>query len=105
MPIYDFKCEECGNEQHEITLSIRENVPEPECCGTRMIRDYRTGRGHNAGYDKPILSDALGVHPSQLKAEQVRHPDREYTPDGRLVIRSHQDRERYLKQDGYHDLN
>ena len=70
-----------------------------------MDRDYSTGRAHSAGYDRPILSDALGLHPSTADAERAKHPDREYTPNGRLIIRSHQDRERYLREDGYHDNN
>ncbi len=105
MPIFKFKCARCGQTREEITLSLSEAVPELECCDGVMDRDYSAGQSYQAGYDKPILSDALGLHPSLAEADRIKHPDREYTPNGRLIIRSHQDRERYLREDGFHDNN
>ena len=104
MPIYDYVCEKCGSPHTEITTSIKEDVPTVEHCGQPMDRNYRT-RSFSAGYSKPILSEGLGVMPNQVKDAMKLHPNREYTPDGRLVMRSHADRERYLKEDGFHDNN
>ncbi len=104
MPAYDFNCPECGKPLCEITLSIHEDVPTPKCCGGPMDRVYGS-RGFSTGYSVPILSDALGVMPNQVAEARTLHPDREYTPDGRLVMRSHQDRNRYLREDGFHDNN
>jgi len=70
-----------------------------------MHRDYSGSGRWQAGYSTPILSDGLGVMPGQVGDARKLHPDREYTPDGRLVIRSHADRNRYLKEDGFHDNN
>jgi hypothetical protein len=57
------------------------------------------------GYQTPILSDALGVHPSQIAEAQSKFPHHNFTPDGRMVIRSHTERNRILKELGFHDRN
>jgi hypothetical protein len=107
MPIHWYKCSKCGQEHSELTMSVQEDPPEVKHCKVVMDRDYsvRSRHGFSAGYSTPILSDGLGVMPHQLDQARAAHPDREYTPDGRLVMRSHADRERYLKEDGYHDNN
>jgi hypothetical protein len=105
MPEYRYTCGACGKARREITVSITEKVPSPRCCRRVMGRDYRSNVSFKAGYDKPILSDGLGVMPNQIPEAMTLHPDREYLPDGRLVMRSHTDRNRYLKEDGYHDNN
>lgn len=106
MPDYRYVCDKCGATANKLTMSIKEEVPAgDECCGQLMHRDYRGSGKFQAAYSKPILSDGLGVMPNQVNAARKLHPDREYTPDGRLVIRSHADRNRYLKEDGFHDNN
>lgn len=107
MPIYNYRCSVCGAVHTEVTTSIHQDVPQVDHCGVPMGRDYSLNSRHSfsAGYSKPILSDGLGVMPKQLDQARALHPDREYMPDGRLVMRSHRDRERYLREDGYHDNN
>jgi hypothetical protein len=105
MPIYHYLCDKCGQPQEALSMSVKEGPPTLECCGQEMGRDYSTGKTHQAGYSKPILSDGLGVMPNQIAEARKLHPDREYTDDGRLVMRSHADRNRYLKEDGFHDNN
>jgi hypothetical protein len=105
VPEYNYKCGKCGEPKKALTMSIKEDVPQLECCGQIMDRDYSSAAKFSAGYSKPILSDGLGVMPNQLAEARKLHPDREYTPDGRLVMRSHADRNRYLKEDGFHDNN
>lgn len=37
MPVYDFKCDICGEEQHDIVLKITHTKEDtPLCCGERM---------------------------------------------------------------------
>lgn len=57
----------------------------------------------------PILSDALGVHPSQVaeataQAHSVGVPT-EFRPDGRAVLRSPEHRKRFAEALGFYDLN
>lgn len=54
-------------------------------------------------YEKPIFSDALGVHPSQINEAKQKFPHHEFTPDGRMILRSHTQRNRAMKDLGYHD--
>jgi hypothetical protein len=109
MPLHYYVCGTCGKEDQALTMAAQEAPPAvlcSECNDQPMDRDYspriaRTG----AAYSNPILSDGLGVMPNQVSQARKLHPDREYLPDGRLVMRSHADRNRYLKEDGFHDNN
>jgi hypothetical protein len=55
------------------------------------------------GYDSPLLSDALGVHPSQIAEAKRRFPHHNFAPDGRMILGSHYERKRVLKDLGMHD--
>lgn len=108
MPQYTFKCEKCGEETTELTLSVREAIPEPKCCGDAMDRSYDTKSPYKAAYDTPVLSRTLAIPDEKQRAEMMRrYPNREYLPgkDGRLVMRSHQERNRILKEEGMVDLD
>jgi hypothetical protein len=49
------------------------------------------------------LSEALGVHPSQIDEARRRFPHHEFAPDGRMVIKSVAHRKKVLKELGYAD--
>lgn len=57
----------------------------------------------------PILSDAMGVHPSQIQeamAFDARHGvPTEYTPDGRPILLDRWHRKRYAEAHGFYDRN
>lgn len=61
------------------------------------------------GWSKPVESDALSVHPSQVKEAMER--DRahgvptEYTPDGRPIIRSYAHKRALMRSLGVHENN
>ena len=54
-------------------------------------------------YAKPVLSDAMGVHPSQVPQHRRMHPDIPITDDGRVICRSHAERNRIMKKLEFHD--
>lgn len=58
-------------------------------------------------YSRPVLSDALAVHPKQVKEAiedaRKRGVPTEFAPDGRPLIRSRQHRNAYLRAYGFHD--
>jgi hypothetical protein len=62
---------------------------------------------HAAGW--PILSDALGVHPSQIAeamaANRKAGVPTEYTKDGRAVVTDPGHRKRLARSLGIHDRN
>jgi hypothetical protein len=55
----------------------------------------------------PIISDALAVHPRQVKEAiadaRAKGVPTEFLPDGRPVLSSRSHRKRYLKAYGFHD--
>jgi hypothetical protein len=86
---------------------------ERETNGTAQ-RGLVTTRGtpvsvdHNitGAYHKPIRSFALGIPNKKQQAEFMRlHPDAEFDPEGRRVIRTSEDRRQILKQEGLVDYD
>lgn len=104
MPLYVYLCDACGNSISEVR-SIREETPDnmPCDCGELMYRDYSGGTIKKPAYDKPILSNALGINPAEMAEIKKANPHHEYTPDGRRVLRSHSEWKRALKEAGYTD--
>lgn len=71
-----------------------------------MTRDPFPGVGSTGlEYDKPILSDSLGVMPNQVADHRRRYPDIPMLDDGRVVIRSHAEGKRIRKTLGFYDKN
>lgn len=58
---------------------------------------------------KPILSDALAVHPKQVEEARrdalAKGVPTEFLPDGRPVLRSRAHRKAYLRAYRFHDRN
>lgn len=60
----------------------------------------------DTGYGKEMESQALGVHPDQIPEMQRRHPHHRFNPvTGAMLIGSHQEFKRVLKDVGYRDWN
>jgi hypothetical protein len=57
------------------------------------------------GFQTPMLSDAAGIHPSQIAEAKRRFPDHEFTPSGQMVFRSLSQRRRHLRDIGMVDWN
>lgn len=111
MPLYDYECETCDCTKTVVTASVHEEVVVPTCdsagCeNAAMGRIYGQRAQFKAAYDKPVLSRTLGIPNKKQRAAMMRRfPDREYLPDGRLVMRSHQERNRILKEEKMVDLD
>ena len=104
MPIYGQVCPACLHAFEDFRpISRCDNQPACPRCGKQSHRDYGTGSERHPGYTTPLLSEALGVHASQIPEANKRFPDHEFTSDGRMVLRSHEQRQRVLKQLGFHD--
>jgi len=58
-------------------------------------------------WSKPVLSDAMGVHPNQIQGcvedARKRGIEIEFAPDGRQVFRSRKARKEYCRSEGFHD--
>ena len=113
MPVYCYRCVDCDAITEEYRqVDDRDDLALCE-CGQPAERDRMAEQVHtDSGYRQPILSDAAGVHPSQVaeaRREAVEHNiPVDYTPDGRAIFTSHSQRQKALRKlglvdrDGFH---
>ena len=110
MPIYCYKCRQCGSVKEVAKPMSR--YKSPEVCdndGLIMYRDLQAEQGnviHRPG-TWPMFSDAAGVAQHQIP-EAVEHSRKigiptDFTPDGRVIFTSRQHRKRYCEAIGLYD--
>lgn len=109
MPVYVYKCTVCGHTHDGLSTvghrDLPRPCPQPQCDGAcdRDVVASMTAHSTDQEYRQPIYSEALGVNPSQIADAQKRFPHHEFAPDGRMILRSHAQRGRVLKELGYRD--
>lgn len=114
MPVYVYKCDVCGTtEDHLRSIADRNELPPCPVCshdtlhypgGNFMERDITAEGGHtDTGYQTEILSEALGIDPTQISEAKKRFPHHNFAPDGRMILTSHGERKRVLKELGFRD--
>lgn len=104
MPIYSFRCDECGVVFDDFRMISDRNSPAKCKCGGSARRSFIDEQPHtHRDYDKPVLSDAMGCHPDQVKQHRKLFPDIPITNDGRIVVTSHSEHRRIMKRLGFHD--
>lgn len=123
MPVYVYKCDVCGTtEDHIRRVADRNDLPPCPACThdtkhypggnfmeevpdvQRMQRDITAEGGHtDTGYQNEILSEALGIDPSQISEAKKRFPHHNFAPDGRMILTSHGERKRVLRELGFRD--
>lgn len=109
MPIYEYVCLACYRRADLVRAIADRNSLEvcPSCHAGFLERDVVASmKPHtDTGYQSPILSDSLGIHPDQIGEATRRFPHHKFAPDGRMILESHQQRERVLKDLGFYDRN
>lgn len=104
MPFYSYKCD--AGHVHDLYRKIDQRMEPATCpvCHSPSTR-HIAGEHVNAQNDftNPVYSEALGVHPSQIGEARKKFPHHEFTSDGRMVIRSTQERERIRQDLGFSD--
>lgn len=106
MPHYVYECAK-GHATHLfVPVEDYSRITLCDKCGDQAERVYgqtmiNTGRGY------PMLSDAAGVNPSQIKAEQrfleSRGVKTEFTRDGAAIFRDRKHRKEHLRAVGMFD--
>lgn len=110
MPVYTFKNEDGGPVELFLTVAeygrkVKDGVLVKD--GKRLTRDLMADvpGGQTTGW--PIYSDALGVHPKQIKDQSQRMAalgvPTEFKADGRMVLRDRAHRKQVLRSLGYRD--
>lgn len=117
MPVYVYKCSVCGmTEDHLRRVADRNELPPCPVCSLdwddatnngpppELQRDITAEGGHtDTGYQTEILSEALGIDPTQINEAKKRFPHHNFAPDGRMILSSHGERKRVLKDLGFRD--
>lgn len=105
MPIYNFKCPRCGEEDDDICLYRHKTYPTCK-CGRKMIDDFspRTTKVYG---DKERISMALGVHISQIESGEAEktHPGAKFDHNQNMIIKNLAEQKQRLKERGYIDRN
>ncbi len=72
-------------------------------------RPIRSGDDIAIGWHKPVISDALAVHPAQIEEARARDKKHglnvEYLPDGRPILTSQDQKRKMIRSLGYHENN
>ena len=113
MPIYCYKCEECGN-SFEKTLSMKDCMKSQKCtCGKVAVRDLIAEhcdggvdsqmREYQFEGDTGTRMYAASYLPNQMDEARRKHPGRDFKEvNGAMlpVIKHRRDKLKYLKEFG-----
>lgn len=102
MPLYTFKCINCGN-RVELIRSMKDTQYPQACsiCGSVMGRDFKTDLPHAAkDYNHPIHSDALAISPTQRVEHERLFPDIKVDEACRPIFDNFASHEAYMKKCG-----
>lgn len=105
MPTYDQRCTKCKHEFEDFRF-IAHHAEDPVCpkCGAKTKRFIGSREQMAPGFDVEMESEALGVNPSQIREIQKQFPHHRFNPHtGAMLIGSHQEKKRILKDIGYRD--
>ncbi len=107
MPLYKWKCEDCGEVVEDFRPMKDYKNPCPCPCG-RILRfedrDYTIGENAIMG-DKERVSMALGVHISQIESGEAEriHPGAKFDKDQNMIIKNLAEKKQRMRERGYVD--
>ena len=84
-------------------MAEADNQPKCPKCGAPSERDYTPS--NSQGHWKEYASDALGVHPDQVPEMKKMFPHHRFNSQGQMLIGSHTEFKRVLKDLGMVDRN
>lgn len=102
MPIYCFKCSQCGQRKDALRrFSQRNDRMGCPVCGAPMRRDLLAEVPAKPAGFETIWSEALGVHPSQVAEHRRIHPDVPIRDDRCVGISRYRENVRICKKLGF----
>jgi len=111
MPQYSYKCLSCEKTKNVFKPMSEFRSKETCECGKAMERDFfaeHNGFPHHPG-NWPIHSEAMAVHPDQIKDAMARDAKcgipTEYDKHGRPIWTSQRHKKLYCESYGYFDKN
>lgn len=106
MPIYIYKCKDCGVSQEVMRRMSQCNDPLECSCGGETGRDFNgecAGNG-NKEYGETKWSQSLAINPNQIAEHKRLFPDVKVRADGCPGFDSVQQHDRYLEKTGFQKL-
>jgi putative FmdB family regulatory protein len=104
MPVYIYRCGHCQHTQEAYRQVSQRHAPFAcEICTQPTKKIIAPVHSTEMNYQKEILSDAMGVPAGQVNEHRKTFPNIPITDDGRVIVRSHAERKRFLKQLGMRD--
>jgi putative FmdB family regulatory protein len=103
MPIYEYRCSNCGNYIEVFTKTYESSTYITCRCGSKAQKIVSLSNTDVKNNER--LSSSLGVNPRQIKEAEKKFPGSKYTKDGRLIINSRKDKLNKLKQRGMIELD
>ena len=105
MPLYKWKCEDCGDVTEDYRPMKDSKKPFTCPCGKTLTfddRDYTIGKNVVCG-DKERVSSALGVHVSQIADGSVfkTHPGARFNANGDMIMKNRAEQKQRLKERGW----
>ncbi len=101
MPIYNYMCPKCGEEDDDLCLYRDKKYPMCR-CGRKMVDDFspRTTKVYG---DKERVSSALGVHISQIKSGEAEriHPGAVFNERGDMILKNWAEQKQRLRERGW----
>lgn len=110
MPIYPYKCVECGNEFDEL-YSMKESPLKVRCkiCKGLAHRNWNAyGRTDEVMKRNVRYSYSLGCRPWQLEAMRKLHPGAKFVKKGKgyvMEIKNRQEKLQRMKERGYEEYD
>lgn len=113
MPIYQYRCRECGHEVEEYQSIHDEALTRcPSCEAEAYGRVPTVPHTDMAEFHKPIEMHSIGLcHPDDIREFKRRHPDVQMSDDpshplyGVPVARSRKEKLAVLKAEGFEEKN
>ena len=105
MPRYGYVCPRCCYALDVIKpMAEFDTIETCSHCGHFMNRDFNQHGVHcgNKNYGNGyIVSEAMGIHPSQTEEHRQAHPDIEVMPMGQLKFTDFKSHDAYLNKMGW----
>lgn len=106
MPLYLYECERCGERFSQFHRECKKRVDCEECKAKNaaywLMTPIRIASSH---VGKPIESDALACHPSQIpekkRAAAKRGLEVDFKPDGTALFTSWSAKRKYAEANGH----
>lgn len=99
MPLYSFKCPECGRKDERVR-AMKNADKKCMCeCGTEMNRDFAADVPFASGGDygsRTIHSDSLAISPSQRNEHLKAFPNIKLDNQCRPIFDNYRDHKNYL---------